>query len=357
VRTKALLIGTIAIGALMAPPSAQARPFEDPRADRIAAIDADAAFQAEPRDAACHAPVLASTGGAVPKNARTLAVRWTGYSNFELVHNGQIVLLDAYFDRGSLYPSLGFKAADVKKADAILIGHGHHDHMSDAASVGARTGATVVGAPVTTEKLATQAVDAKQVRTVTGRGGEVLQFGAFKVEPILGEHGDPPAQLVGAFDAALKATATPPTSEQLAEQATIRQRGTQDRRVRSEGTIAYLITLDNGFRIIYRDSAGRVTDFEKAAMERIGRVDLGLIAVSAAYLNSATVAQALEHVRVYKPDVYMPAHHDAPFNNLWRSTEPLFQAVKDDNPRIVTVSKGYREPTCFNTEHNISRSR
>jgi hypothetical protein len=31
--------------------------------------------------------------------------------------------------------------------------------------------------------------------------------------------------------------------------------------------------------------------------------------------------------------------------------------VKDDNPRIVTVSKGYREPTCFNTEHNISRGR
>ena len=118
-----------------------------------------------------------------------------------------------------------------------------------------------------------------------------------------------------------------------------------------------LITLDSGFRIMYRDSAGRVTDFEKAAMERIGRVDLGLIAVSAAYLNSATVMQALEHVRVYKPDVYMPAHHDAPFNNLWRSTEPLFQAVKDENPRIVTVSKGYREPTCFNTEHNISRSR
>ena len=355
VRTKVLLITSIAIAALI--PSAQARPFEDPRADRMTAIDADTAFQAEPRDAACHAAVLVSTGGAMPKNPRTLAVRWTGYANFELVYNGQIVLLDAYFDRGSLYPSLGFKAADVRKAEAILIGHGHHDHMSDAASVGARTGAIVVGAPVTTEKLATQAIDAKQVRTVTGRGGEVLQLGAFKVEPILGEHGDPPAQLVSAFDAALKATTTAPTPEQLAEQATIRQRGTQDRRVRNEGTIAYLITLDNGFRIMYRDSGGRVTDFEKAAMERVGRVDLGLIAVSAAYLNSATVAQALEHVRTYKPDVYMPAHHDAPFNNLWRSTEPLFQAVKDENPRIVTVSKGYREPTCFNTEHNISRSR
>src|SRR5262249_20820275 len=190
-----------------------------------------------------------------------------------------------------------------------------------------------------------------------GKGGETLQFGAFKVEPILGLHGDPPAALVDAFDKALKATTTPPTQEQLAEQTMIRQRGTQDRRVRTEGTIAYLITLDNGFRIYYRDSGGQVTDFEKQAMARVGRVDVGLIAVSAAYLNTVTVAQALEHVRTYKPDVYMPAHHDAPFNNLWRPTEPLFQAVKDENPRIVTVSKGYREPTCFNTEHNNSRGR
>lgn len=65
------------------------------------------------------------------------------------MYNGQIILLDAHFDRGSMFPSLGFAAADVKRADVILIGHGHLDHMSDAASVGARTGAVVVGAPVT----------------------------------------------------------------------------------------------------------------------------------------------------------------------------------------------------------------
>src|SRR5258706_6840142 len=112
----------------------------------------------------------------MPRNRKPLAVRWTGYSNFELVYDGRIILLDAYFDRGSLYPPLGFKAADVKRADLILLGHGHLDHMSDAASVGVRTGALVVGAPVTTEKLLTQSIDAKQVRTVTGRGGELLEF-------------------------------------------------------------------------------------------------------------------------------------------------------------------------------------
>ena len=97
-------------------------------------------------------------------------MRWTGFSNFELAYEGKILLLDAYFDRGRDYPPLGFAAADVKKADAIIIGHGHSDHMSDAASVGIRTGAPLVGAALTTDVLKSERVPASQIRTVTGQG-------------------------------------------------------------------------------------------------------------------------------------------------------------------------------------------
>src|ERR1700688_1656426 len=151
-----------------------ASPFSDPRADRIAALDASGAM--ESRDPACRAAALVSAGGAFPRNPHTLAVRWVGFSNYELVYNGRIILLDAYYDRGSFFPPLGVKAADLKKADVILLGHGHLDHMSDAASIGSQTGAMVVGAPVTTEKLMTQAIPARQIKTVTGKGGELLKF-------------------------------------------------------------------------------------------------------------------------------------------------------------------------------------
>jgi L-ascorbate metabolism protein UlaG (beta-lactamase superfamily) len=304
---------------------------------------------AQSHDPGCDNPTLASTGGAFPANPQTLAVRWTGFSNFELVYKGQIVLLDAYFDRGAIFPPLGFTAADVKRANVILIGHGHFDHMSDAASVATRTGAVVVGAPLTTEKLLAQKVDPKQVRTVTGKGGEELTFQYLMVQPILGRHGEPPADITAPFNQALQQTTPRPTPEQSAEQAAIRSRGVADPRVTTEGTITYLITLDDGFRIMYRDSGGAVTDYEKAAMARIGRVDIAIAAVSASVLPALTSRQALEYMRTYKPDVYLPAHHDGSINELWRATEPLFQAIKDENPKIVTISKGYREPSCFDT--------
>jgi L-ascorbate metabolism protein UlaG (beta-lactamase superfamily) len=357
-RSRHILQCLIATAAIFAATAALSRPFFDPRAEKLEAIDA--AFAAAPRDPACFSSELVSTGGAAPRDPHTLAVRWTGYANFELAYNGKVILLDAYFDRGSNYPPLGFAAADVKRADFILIGHGHFDHMADAASVGIRTGATLIGAPLTADKLASQQVPAAQVRAVTGRGGELLRFDGFRVEPILARHGQPDAQVTTVMQGALGALSAEPTPAQEAEERAIRARGVSDPRVIGEGTIAYLITLDSGFRIMYRDSGGRVTDQEKAVMTRAGGVDLALVAVAAEYLPPLTARQALEHVRLYRPSVYMPAHHDAPSSgrgSLWRATEPVMQALKDDNPDLVTVSRGYREPVCFNTDVNLARSR
>jgi L-ascorbate metabolism protein UlaG (beta-lactamase superfamily) len=343
-----------AIAAVLAATAAMSRPFFDPRAEKLEAIDADPGFAAAPRDGACFAAQLVSAGGAAPRDPHTLAVRWTGYSNFELAYNGKVILLDAYFDRGSNHPPLGFAAADVKKADAILIGHGHFDHMSDAASVAIRTGAPIVGAPLTTAKLASQDVPPVQLRTVTGRGGELITFDGFTVEPILARHSEPDPRVLAVVGGALNALAPERSAAQAAEERSIVARRVSDPRVITEGTIAYLITLDDGFRIMYRDSAGHVTEEETAAMARAGGVDLALVAVVADYLATLTARQAL----AYRPAVYMPAHHDGSLTGrgaIWRATEPLFQALKDDNPDLVTVSRGYREPVCFNTEVNLAR--
>ncbi len=311
----------------------------------------------ETADPACQVAKLVATGGPTPSSPQTLALRWAGYANYELVYNGQVVLLDAAFDRGSIFPPIGFTVPEVTRADAILIGHGHGDHMSDAAAVAMRTKAIVVGAPVTTEKLRAQSVNPAQIKTVTGRGGEVVELRGIRIEPILARHSVRQTEITGPFEKVLQAVSKPLTPEQIAEQRTISQRGVNDPRLTAEGTIAYLITLDNGFTVLFRDTAGDVTDFERAAMKRIGRVDVAIVASANTYVNTLAAEKALEYARTYRPGVYMPAHHDAPYNDLWRSTEPMFQVMKGDNPNLITISKGYREPVCFRTGTSAGATR
>ena len=227
--------------------------------------------------------------------------------------------------------------------------------MSDAAAVAAKTGAMVVGAPITTDKLRSQGLDPRLIKTVTGKGGELLKFSGFEVEPILGRHGEPPPNVTAAFNQALKAVTQPYTAAQTAESAEIRERGSSDRRITAEGTITYLITLDDGYRIMYRDSGGTITDYERAVMERIGHVDLALAAVAADVLQGLTIRRAMEYLNVYKPRVYIPAHHDADLNGMWRPTEPILQALKDADPALITISREYREPVCLETQGNMRR--
>jgi predicted SprT family Zn-dependent metalloprotease len=79
---------------------------------------------------------------------------------------------------------------------------------------------------------------------------------------------------------------------------------------------------------------------------------VALEAVSGSVLNTLTVQHALEHMHVHRLAVDILNHHDAPFNTLLCATEPPFQTMKDENLKLITVSNGYREPVCFDTEYN-----
>jgi L-ascorbate metabolism protein UlaG (beta-lactamase superfamily) len=345
------------IGQVIAAGAVTAALAATPEAAAQTASATTSAYTFETTEPACRVTRLVSTGAPTPANARTLALRWAGYANYELVYNGRVVLLDAAFDRGSLFPPLGFSVSDVARADAILIGHGHADHMSDAAVVATRTGALVVGAPLTTAKLATQAVPARQIKTVTGRGGEVVELPGLRIEPILGRHSVRDTSVTEPFEKVLQAVSGPVTPAQREEQRAIGQRGISDPRLATEGSLTYLITLDTGFTILFRDTAGEVTEFERAAMTRVGRVDVAIVALANAYLNTLQAKSALDYVRAYRPGIFIPAHHDAPFNDLWRTTEPIFQTLKDATPGLVTISRGYREPICINTARRPDSSR
>ena len=121
-----------------------------------------------------------------PPESDTIVVRWLGNANFEFAYKGKVYLFDAYFDRTPRSHDIGFKAADVSKAEAIFVSHAHFDHISDIGPVARKTGAPVIGAPLTAEIAKTLGAPESQI--VVAKGGETMKFGDATVEIALAQH-------------------------------------------------------------------------------------------------------------------------------------------------------------------------
>src|SRR5436309_13000438 len=76
-----------------------------------------------------------------------------GVATFRLTIGNLVVFLDAYLDRVPAAPSVGLTTADVERADYVLVGHSHFDHLWGAERIVARTGAIVIGSHETVRLL------------------------------------------------------------------------------------------------------------------------------------------------------------------------------------------------------------
>jgi L-ascorbate metabolism protein UlaG (beta-lactamase superfamily) len=102
---------------------------------------------------------------------------WLGHSCFSLVAGGHRLLVDPFLDQNDLAP---VKAAAVE-ADYILVTHGHFDHISDAAPIAKRTGATVLANFEVTQWLAKQGVAQEKLVGMNPGGAVEQPFGRAKM--------------------------------------------------------------------------------------------------------------------------------------------------------------------------------
>jgi L-ascorbate metabolism protein UlaG (beta-lactamase superfamily) len=299
------------------------------------------------QSAVCSNLVPAAVGGPTSP-ASVIQLRWLGTANYELVYGKTVVLLDAYYDRGPRNRPIGLRPDAITRADLILVGHAHFDHISDAAAVAIKTGSLVVGAPLSIKVVRDLGVPSVQTRLVTGRGGELLRFEGFTVQPILARHSVLAPAVLAKFRAAIREVIGPPTAADSLAEAAIRRRGSPDPGVETEGTIAYLFTFDTGFRLLFLDSAGPITDEERAVMAKIGRTDVAIVAYQGQYVARAQIAVTLPLLQLFRPETYIPAHHDeiaGLFLDL--GLEPLFLAIREQLPGTKTISPLYLTPMCF----------
>ncbi len=89
----------------------------------------------------------------VPADRGPIVVRWLGTAGFAIEHDGYTLLIDPYVTRASLLACargpVPSDAAAVRryasKADAIVAGHTHFDHVLDVPAIAKATGARVFG--------------------------------------------------------------------------------------------------------------------------------------------------------------------------------------------------------------------
>jgi L-ascorbate metabolism protein UlaG (beta-lactamase superfamily) len=257
----------------------------------------------------------------------------------------------------------------VTRADLLLIGHPHHDHVADTVRVSRQTGARAVIAPIGADYLVEQGLPSDKVVTVAGLGdGDLLEEDGFSVRAIHGFHldvGITPEQAVKwqAFrdarsDLEADLLGIEVTAEESEKAYEIAHRGVHTPEVNTEATLTYVIDID-GFRIAYRDSGGAISEEERAYFTANPGVDLAILSIN----GLPHAAKHLEDVflplaRLYQPKVLVPAHHDELWTNFDGgglnkifvdvATEPIKARVHDELPDTVTAQPTLIEPLTVN---------
>jgi len=104
-----------------------------------------------------------------------ITLDWLGVSTFRLVVDDLVVFLDAYMDRVPAAPPVGLSTADVDRADVILVGHSHFDHLAGAEVIARNTGARIIGSNETCRVMRGAGVPEQQL--AAAQGGERFRLG------------------------------------------------------------------------------------------------------------------------------------------------------------------------------------
>ena len=295
---------------------------------------------------ACSSTKAAVTGGPVPSPASEMVViRWLGNANFEFAHKGKVYLFDAYFDRTPRSHDIGIKAADISKAEAILVSHAHFDHIADIGPLARQTGAPVVGTPITAETA--RKLGAPEQQIVVVKGGETLKFGDATIEIALAQHSTIQPGLTDIY-ASLYKIDSPPYSEQEESQLKlVRSRGTFDPKVITEGTLAFGLVLPSGFKAVLIGSSGPITPGVRQLAEKLGPVDVAIVAYQVHAVADTQIDYTWPFIELFKPKLFLPAHHDAaPPTWVDLGIEPLFDKIRRELPGTAFLAPLYRSPIC-----------
>jgi L-ascorbate metabolism protein UlaG (beta-lactamase superfamily) len=300
---------------------------------------------------ACRSLTPASLGGPLPEGD-TVVIRWLGTSNYEVAYRGKVIVMDTFFDRPARTRSVGFTPQQVKRADAILVGHAHYDHISDIATVAAQTRAPVLGSAITTGEAVTLGVPAAQTITVKGDNTEHYRYGDIEVQPTHIIHSSIEPTLIPELSSLYDTDGLGPlTPEQAAQAAEVHAKGSSDPNIITLGTMGFTLTLPGDFTIVWFDSVSSISPEEQQLAEQLHHhVDVGLFPYTPHPIAETQLSYTFQHLQLFAPRLFAPTHHD----HIWgawldNGVQPLFMKLRDEQPETKFVQPLYRSPICIST--------
>lgn len=123
-----------------------------------------------------------------------LFFRWLGVGGIQLRWRGQILLVDPFLTRPSLWDVLlkplrtdiSLVRREIAEASTILITHAHYDHLLDTPEIVHQTNASVYGSENVIKLL--RAAGVPQENCYLIQSGDRLNAGVFQIEVIEGKH-------------------------------------------------------------------------------------------------------------------------------------------------------------------------
>jgi L-ascorbate metabolism protein UlaG (beta-lactamase superfamily) len=228
-----------------------------------------------------------------------LRVQWLGTAGFTIASERCTVMVDPYLSRLSLMKLAGSPLIPDEKAirarlptrvDAVICGHSHFDHLLDAPIIARMTGAKLIGSRTTCAFGLAAGLDPAQLVEIGAHGGEF---------PI----GDLAIRFVPSLHAKLVFGRVPLAGE-VASPAPSPARVWQ---YRMGGAFGVLVRAPGA--TLYHNGSADLVDASLAGL----RADVLLIGIVGRKHAPDYVTRLL---RLLRPSVIVPAHHDAFFAPL-----------------------------------------
>lgn len=116
-----------------------------------------------------------------------MQLRWLGTAGFELISGSTSILIDPFLTRNPrARPEQTLRPSDFPHVGAILVTHGHFDHVFDVPAVVEASGARVYASPSVCQSLALKGVPWNRMRPCWG--GETGEEGPFRFTAVPARH-------------------------------------------------------------------------------------------------------------------------------------------------------------------------